>query len=908
MRLRIALVLLPLVLGLATPTWAATPGSRLVIERAAQADRLAKLGAEAIAAHLGTTARRLYEEALALAPDHAGARLALGWTQDGDTWIPPDDAVPPPGWADDGETNLGKFAKREAEVRLEYVKALVAAASVAKPATPEVADELLWAAIAADPTDPAPRRALGHAEVEGRYVAPEHAAILAAGLGPTQADRTAANEPTDAHPIHSKVDRLLGRTQPIPEGFRSRSAGQVHSLSPGVDAAEGARLLERARIWLDATFGNAPRGDPYTIVVVLGTGVARHLLTANELDGKVDQLGVRSAIPMGKLPLLLVSGESETALFDALVATRVESDVAARDVKRGARWLGRAVGVVASLRLLGATTGFAASAGRPAGSKGPTRRPEEPLLAFARRLAATASDTPLPTIASDDDRLAPPCDLLVTALVLDFLLRRDPASGRQFVTTYLFTSGTPEVRLETAATAAGFASLDALSRAWRRFACDVYPAEVARGPSGAAWKIAPLAPPKTRSTAASLYAPLRRRVTDQVTLGGRSFLLADADYGKGVRAQGYRATDPLRVVTKASTLPFPMEREYGGGRVDAKLELAPGGPAWTYRRAESFAGLLDGVPVEVLDLDVDGRFGGFERDGLVLDKGRFALPLPRQLALGARVVEIRRVGPDGKEIAWRVFPSDAKGPDLEAWLALNSLRAACGVPPLVFDAGLAAGCAAHASYVATNLGLEAGPDDVLREDASKPDATREGAGVAARCLAADEATPSAAVARWLASPRPLAALLDPTARRGALGAAKGVVVFTSVARSDLDAEPFRGPLVYPFDGAPAFAGAAGQDLVRSENRLTAAGRPILVWMAPGRGEVKDVEVVPADGSGSRLELLRWDGLAWGRPGLVAFAPSAPLARDVAYRLRATLALDGEDLVVERTLPASSAGK
>ena len=114
------------------PSRAADAKADLGAERRAQADRVVALADQARDARLGAMALRLYEEALGLAPDQPAARTALGWTRAGAGWRPPANAIPGDGWADDGEPDLARLEKKEASLRQEYVKSLVAAAAAAK--------------------------------------------------------------------------------------------------------------------------------------------------------------------------------------------------------------------------------------------------------------------------------------------------------------------------------------------------------------------------------------------------------------------------------------------------------------------------------------------------------------------------------------------------------------------------------------------------------------------------------------------------------------------------------------------------------------------------------------------------------------------------------------------------------
>lgn len=836
--------------------------------RRAYADRLSALAEEAKGAHLGSIALRLFEDANALAPDQVAARTALGWTREGAGWKPPGNVVPGEGWADDGEPELARFEKKESGLRADFVKALVAAAATARgrKAPADDVDEFLWAAVAIDPSDPAPRRALGHRESGGRFVAPAHAAIAAAGLEPTAADRAIAREAVELAAATPPVRTLAGWPDPVPAGFRAPSAGSVFSLSRSGAARTGAEVLERARRWFAALAGDetAAAGPAFGFVEAGSIETARALLAADpDARASLDFLGVRPAIALGRTGLILVVGESTLALHDALVFTRVENDVTTRSRERaGVRWLGQALGTCAALRLLGTTVGFAASSRVFSGVAGPIRRRDEPLRAFARRLVATGADPGLEAIAAREDRARLPRDVLVAGFVLDWLLRRDEAAARAFVATYLATTGSPGDRVRAASKAAGFASVAALDGAWRRFVADVHPVAPAPAAAAGGWKVAELDPMKSLDGFDSIHRPVDEPVAGSIWLGGRPYLCEVVGGGAAVRFYGTGATDPPRTTEKGGVFPFTISREYGGGYIDVRIELARGPGGWTARRAEAFHGTLDGHAVSVFDLDLDGRFGGFGRDGVAFDAGRLLLPLEREIALGSRVYQIRRVGPDGRQLVWRSRPIAVAGRDLEAFMAINDARVASGVPALVWDADVASGLA------------EPGSD------------------VAARAIRAEEASPRAAVRRWLAGPPTCATLLEPSARRGAIATSAGSVTFAAGSSRGDEPGGFRGPLVYPAPDSAADSRRAGADLLRVL-AVAEAGAPIVVRFADGSGVVAaDVEFSLTTEAGTVVDARLLDHPPTARPDVLAFVPRAPLAASTAFRARLTYPAGG----------------
>ncbi len=894
--MRRLLAVLPLLLSTWVPsiTQASDAGPSVDSMRRTYADKLAALGEEARAAHLGALALRYFDDANAMAPDQPLARAAFGWTKDGSGWKAPVNVIPGDGWADDGEPELARLEKKELQLRADFVKQLVSAASAAKskkrPA--EDVEELLWAAIAADPADPAPRHALGHHEVDGRFVAPEHEALLVAGLGPTPGDEAIARTPIETTEVASRVASLAGWPDPVPAGSKSPTSGQVHSLSNHATAREGAECLERGRLWLTGVLGGDGRlGSAYGFVHVGSLALARTLVTADpDAKAVVPYLGFRPILVLGKTGLVLAVGESALALDDALVSARVEGDFVARSAERsGTKWLAECVGVCASTRLFGTTVGYAASTQVFASVFGPIRRRGEPLLAFVRRLVAAGADPGLEQIAEPRDRPLYPREQLVGAMVVDWLLRRDPTSGAAFLSGYLAAQGTSAERLAAASKAAGFASTRVLDDGFRRFVADVYPVASAGTASKAPWKVAPLGPMKTVGIVTSLFMPQEHRVSGQLWLGGRPYRCEAPSSDGPVRFEPYRRTEPPRSTDKDGVFPFSIGREYGGGSLDVRVELRREGAIWLARRAEAYEGNVDGHPVRVFDLDVDGRFGGFGRDGIAFDRADRPIPLGREMALGEKVYEIRRVGPDGREIAWRARPSEAKGPYLEAWSVLNSVRVESGLPALAFDAESAMGAAVHATYLSSNFGASFTPSQASREDSTKKDATVIGARIAAHCLAADEPSALAAVRRWLASPREAAILLDPNVRRGALASSNGVVVFAMRDAPADESSEFRGPLVYPTADVPGDPGPCGTDLVRLDRTFSGFGCPVLVRVEPGRVRLASLRL---ELEGAEVPTVRFDGTVVGMPGLVALVPKQPLKPASKYRIIVESTADG----------------
>ncbi len=183
------------------------------------------------------------------------------------------------------------------------------------------------------------------------------------------------------------------------------------------------------------------------------------------------------------------------------------------------------------------------------------------------------------------------------------------------------------------------------------------------------------------------------------------------DGGKSVRLYPLNRRAGPRIVSEAGSYAYVIPEEYGKGFVNVYVHLQPAGNAeWTVRTDEPRAGSVEGAAVVFLDVDLDGRASGFGRDGYVVGGGPYVLPLRREVVLGSKVVEIRRIGPDGTAVAFRSRPLAAKGADLEGCLRLNAWRTASGVPALAWDADASVGALLHAEYLAENFPQGVPPD------------------------------------------------------------------------------------------------------------------------------------------------------------------------------------------------------
>ncbi len=826
----------------------AEPTDALIGLRKSHAKRLGKLADAAKDAHLAAVALRLFQQANGLDPELAEARLALGWTRDGSDWKAPDPRiVAGAGWADDGEQSLARFERQEAAARLEHGKDLVEAALAAqvRKAPPAEVERLLWAAIAADPDDPAPRQVLGHKQDGGRFVAPEHAALLTAMRAKAWRER-AAQWPSIAI-TEGKAEGAL-----VP-GFVPTvrvTAGPVPDVAVGTGDAgtvrAAARGLAAARTLLDELLGAPAEARSALTFAVVGTRAAfESLLAAGGLnaEARASAQGWASWPLSSGATYALLAGRPSEAAVEAAGAT-AEADANGRGGGGGrARWLTQGLACFVSEHATGRAAGYAAYLKATAGDAGPLRRPGESVAAFARRMVAWEQDPSLREISADEGHVLHPRDVAKVGSILEWLALLGADRFKGFVLGVLSTPGSAGARLEAATKAAGFDDPAAFEASWRRFVLDLV--EAAADPASErkeAWKITKLDRAKKLPAAEALHGDPVHEVTGSLWLGGRPYPCEVVEGGAAVKLYPLTQRAAYRFLREPGVAPFTIPAEYGGGFTEIRVELLREGKGWTVKAADAWQGSVDGHVLTFFDVDLDGRFGGFDRDGVLVGDGLVMQPLRRELVIGAKVYEIRRVAPDGQAIAWRSRPlGPAKGPELEAFLRWNEWRVAGGAPALLWDATLAA--------------------SEQRRLAAEPPSTAP----------APAGGPVGAVEAWMRGPS-AAALLDPDVRAGGVVRA-GAALVPAFAPADGAAPSafVRGPFVAPgpdLEGvAPGAEGAAGPPIV-------------LRW--PDGTDVPGLapEVTLSTASGTAVGL--------GAPAIAGATatclPAAPLQPKLAYRV------------------------
>lgn len=877
--------------------------------RRAHGRRLAAFATWCREARLGTLAFRTFEQALAFDPENDEAREALGWKRSGGDWTPPDPRrAPPEGWPDDGEAKIDEAAKRETSLRSELVKELVAAADAAraKKAPPEDVQRLLWAVLAADPGHLVARRLLGHTERNaGGYAAPEDAPILAAlsKHAEARAKIAALAVPTREASAEAKVD---GWSQAIPLGAESPMRDRVYSLTDPGWTAPLAVWLWKGREHLLRMLDLAPKADAKAVprLNVLHVGdrsLADALIDAQPGLSPQQRARAKSGtnLTLGGAYVLVVA-ESLSDAENAVVRIQVEGTMAAREGDRtGAEWLSSALAQVATRRLLGTYLGFAAEARRYAGDTGPVRSPEEPFDAFVRRLVATGAAPPLAELLAHPQADRPPREHALLGSFLEWLFLSDNPKAAKFVAAVgRGTATEAPARAEAALAEAGLPALAVLDESWRRYVIDTYPlvpSLAVRDAQGGAWKISKLQRANSFPVAQPLFAPLDRPVRGRLWVASQGFTCEVVEDGQGVRLHPLSG-NAYRVVREEGVYPFKVPSEYGGGWVEMHVALARAPVGWTVRTADAMTGPIDGAPFTFLDVDIDGKYAGFDRDGYVLPGSDFVLPLRREIVVGAKAIEFRRIAPDGSEAAWRTRPLAAMGRDLEGLQRVNAWRLACGLPALGWDPVPSVGALLHAEYLARNFPAAIPDEEAGRQDKDKPGATPAGAQWAPTGIVLKASTPTAAVDRLLASLKPRVLLLDPDARLLAGAFAGGIAAFSTVGpEPGLPPSGFRGPVFFPAPNSKEIPVRAGPDVV-ALLALPDAGCPVTIQFRRGEDpQALAVDLTLSGPGGRPIALARPDPAA-GRlvaPGCAVFVPKAPLAARVVHLATATFVRGGK---------------
>lgn len=222
---------------------------------------------------------------------------------------------------------------------------------------------------------------------------------------------------------------------------------------------------------------------------------------------------------------------------------------------------------------------------------------------------------------------------------------------------------------------------------------------------------------------------------------------------------------------------------------------------------------------------------------------------------------------------------------------LNTARTAAGLDAVADDATLSADCAAHAAYLARNLGPDLPAGGLADEDPTRPGFSEEGRRAARVALAA-VGTPVAALERWLSRPASRIALLAPGIRHVGLGVARGAAGWVCVL--DVTRGTGAAVVLYPAPGQidvpSSFSG--GPEVADPK---AAAGYPVTATFPPA-AKVAKVEATLRDDAGKSVDV--WLStperpvVPRGQRNSVALIAKAPLRAGATYRARVACTWDG----------------
>jgi len=247
--------------------------------------------------------------------------------------------------------------------------------------------------------------------------------------------------------------------------------------------------------------------------------------------------------------------------------------------------------------------------------------------------------------------------------------------------------------------------------------------------------------------------------------------------------------------------------DVGVGERRAALAFFARRGVWFAAPASVLRGTLEGVPIELLDSDLDGRFDGAQ-DHLRQGVGAFRrVGAERRLLLGEGRGAFEVVAADGWVL--RVVadppPPGADPMALRGLSALNRWRSETGRAPTTLDTAKSAKCRRGADYLALN----ATPGSEARrggnphgQDPAKPGSSLEGAEAQASSIIHAGANPAASIATFGATMLHRIHMLGDPASGVGIGAASGAGGGWTLVWGEVPAlAPSATPVVVPAPGA-----------------------------------------------------------------------------------------------------------
>lgn len=203
--------------------------------------------------------------------------------------------------------------------------------------------------------------------------------------------------------------------------------------------------------------------------------------------------------------------------------------------------------------------------------------------------------------------------------------------------------------------------------------------------------------------------------TDEPILVGTS-VVQPSPQGRGLAFEALGCkVEPKRVRADRATLLRITPTDFGE---PTALWIVSDGGAWSYGPAAVGRVSPPGGSVEVLDVDLDGRFDG-EADLVRCDEGAFR-PFDGRVWTGGEAYLAERSETGARLIRLAPTPDGGRG-SIAAWKRVNEWRTEVGLPPLRLDLERCRACSRHVDYWRAN-GFS-GHD----QDPRKPEYSREGA-------------------------------------------------------------------------------------------------------------------------------------------------------------------------------------
>ena len=294
-----------------------------------------------------------------------------------------------------------------------------------------------------------------------------------------------------------------------------------------------------------------------------------------------------------------------------------------------------------------------------------------------------------------------------------------------------------------------------------------------------------------------------RTLGDAIPLGTATFPVLSRERGLRVGV----SPDGKRTATVRAGKPVEFRWSEGEERRTVRLCFEESGEGtWTYAGAEAVEADVEGTPLRIFDLDLDGRYDGFGSDGIAAHGGSVALPLEREFPHGRHRVTILSVDAAKGWIRARVEPLEGNEAQLAVLAGINDLRVSHGLPPVGLDPALSRGCCAHARYL--RVWGWTGTTDPHVQDHGPDAVSEEGAAAARRSVIARAPGTVALDWYWRSWYHRIGLMSPGLSRVGIDDGREGISIVDVGQRFDAERDealqkawPWQDPVVVPADGA-----------------------------------------------------------------------------------------------------------